>query len=151
MNKTIMIIFSFLIISSTIFGQTTKASIEKIKNHIIALDKSGWEAWKNKDAKWFKTNTTEDFLSINSEGISNKEQVIQSTLNDCDVKNISLNNFNFVMLNESTVLLTYTAIQDGECGGVKLTQNIRVAVNYIKRGEKWFEALYMETPIIKFK
>jgi hypothetical protein len=58
MNKTIMIIFSFLFISSTIFGQTTKASIEKIKNHIIALDKSGWEACKNKDAKWYKKNTT---------------------------------------------------------------------------------------------
>ena len=149
MNKTILIIFSVLIISSIIFGQSKKIDVEKIKNDIIALDKSGWEAWKNKDAKWFEINTTEEFLSINSDGISNKTQVIKSTLNDCDVKSISLNDFKFVMLNESTVLLTYTAIQDGECGGVKLTQNIRVAVNYVKIGENWLEALYMETPIVQ--
>ena len=118
-----------------------------MQEKIIDLEKSGWNAWKNKDAEWFKTNTTDEFLSINSDGISNKAQVVKSTPIDCNVKSFSLDNFKFVMLDKNTVLLTYTAMQDGECGGKKLTTKIRASVNYVKRNGKWLEALYMETPI----
>jgi len=145
--KSILIILStVLTVSTNGFAQTkmTKAQLEK---HIISLEKSGWEAWKNKNAEWFKINTTEEFLSINSEGISDKAQVIKSTPIDCDVKSFSFNNFKFVMLNENTVLLTYTVIQDAVCGGKKIAPRVRASVNYVKRNAKWLEALYMETPI----
>ena len=143
----------FLVIStmgftSKIVAQTKVSNKEKIKELIIALEKSGWEAWKNKDAKWFQSNTTKEFLSVNSQGISNKEQVVKSTPIDCNVKSISLDNFRFVLLNESTVLLTYTAMQVGECGGIKL-KKVRASVNYIKQKGKWLEAFYMETPVVE--
>ena len=143
----------FLLISTLVFTPTCKAQTkvsnkEKIKEQIIALEKSGWEAWKNKDAKWFQSNTTKEFLSVNSQGISNKVQVVKSTAIDCNVKSISLDNFRFVLLNKSTVLLTYTAMQVGECGGIKLTK-VRASVNYVKQNGKWLEALYMETPVVE--
>jgi hypothetical protein len=147
MNTAKMIFLWMAIISSAVVGQTNNKEAEAVKQHIIALDKAGWESWKNNDASWYRVNTTEEFLSINADGISNKEQVIQSTLKDCNVKSIALDNFHVELLNESTVLLTYTAVQVGECGGVPLPRDIRVAVNYVKRGERWLEALYMETPI----
>ncbi len=71
MKKTIIIIISFLTIAANTFGQTKVSKEEKVKEQIIALDKSGWEAWKNNNAEWFQNNTTEEFLSINSEGVSN--------------------------------------------------------------------------------
>lgn len=147
MKTALLVILGIAAIFSSLFGQRNSKEQELLKNHIIALDKAGWESWKNNDTMWYSLNTTEEFLSVNADGISNKRQVIQSTLKDCNVKSIALDNFNFVLLNESTVLLTYTAVQDGECGGVPLAQNIRVAVNYVKKGEKWLEALYMETPV----
>ena len=149
MKKTIIILISFLAIAANTFGQTKTSKEENIKEQIIALDKSGWEAWKNNTAEWFQNNTTEEFLSINAEGVSNKAQVVKSIAADCDVKSFSLDNFKFVMLNENTVLLTYIATQDGVCGGNKLTSKIRATVNYVKRGGKWLEALYMETPSIE--
>ena len=149
MKKTIIILISFLTIAANTFGQTKISKEEKVKEQIIALDKSGWEAWKNNNAEWFQNNTTEEFLSINSEGVSNKARVVKSISADCDVKSFSLDNFKFVMLNENTVLLTYIATQDGECGGNKLTSKVRATVNYVKRGGKWLEALYMETPSIE--
>ena len=149
MKKTIIIIISFLTIAANTFGQTKVSKEEKVKEQIIALDKSGWEAWKNNNAEWFHNNTTEEFLSINSEGVSNKAQVVKSVSADCNVKSISLDNFKFVMLNENTLLLTYIATQDGVCGGNKLTAKVRATVSYVKRDGKWLEALYMETPAIE--
>ena len=147
MKKLLNILLVTLVFNTAGFAQTTISKNKKLEAKIIALEKSGWNAWKKKDAGWFKANTTGEFLSINSDGISNKAQVVKSTPIDCNVTSFSLDNFKFVMLNEHVVLLTYTSIQDGECGGKKLTSKIRASVNYVKRNGKWLEAFYMETPI----
>lgn len=119
---------------------------DKSSARIIALEKAGWEAWKNKNANRFRDNTTDECVWINSEGISTKAEMIKSTQADCNVTSDALNSFRFVRLNNITVLLTYIAIQDGYCGNKKLTGKIRASVNYVKRGGKWREAFYMETP-----
>ena len=147
MKKLLNILIVTLVFNTAGFAQTIISKAAKLEAKIISLEKSGWNAWKNKDAEWFKANTTAEFLSINSDGISNKAQVVKSTPIDCNVNSFSLDNFKFVMLNEHVVLLTYTAIQDGECGGKKLTSKIRASVNYVKRNGKWLEAFYMETPV----
>lgn len=148
--KRVLFVLTICLISNLTFGQKTENINEKnLKEKIIALDKSGWEAWKNNDAEWFQTNTTKEFLSINSEGVSNKSQVVKSVATDCQVKSFSLDNFEFVILNENTILLTYIATQDGVCGSNKLTAKVRASVNYVKRGEHWLEAFYMETPLIE--
>ena len=144
-----MFLIVICIATTVVFGQTNMPDDKNIESQIISLEKAGWEAWKNNNAEWFQSNTTEEFLSINSEGVSDKEQVVNSTPTACDVKNVSIDNFKFVMLSENTVVLTYIAIQDGVCGEKKLAEKIRVAVNYVKRNGKWLEALYMETPMAK--
>ena len=149
MKTALMFLIVFCIATTVVFGQTNMLDEKNIESQIISLEKAGWEAWKNNNAEWFQSNTTEEFLSINSEGVSDKEQVVNSTPTACDVKNVSIDNFKFVMLSENTVVLTYIAIQDGVCGEKKLAEKIRVAVNYVKRNGKWLEALYMETPMYK--
>jgi hypothetical protein len=131
---------------SIAFGQTKIANDSKLKGQIIALETAGWEAWKNKDSSWTRENVTAEFLLINSGGVSNKEQVIKATATDCEVKGYSLNNFNFVTLDKDSVLMTYTAKQDGVCNGKTIPANVRASVVYVKRGAKWLESLYMETP-----
>ena len=149
MKKAWMFLIVICIATTVVFGQSNMPDNKNIESQIISLEKAGWEAWKNNNAEWFQSNTTEDFLSINSEGVSDKEQVVNSTPTACDVKNVSIDNFKFVMLSENTVILTYIAIQDGVCGEKKLAEKIRVTVNYVKRNGKWLEALYMETPMAK--
>ena len=147
MKKTLIILLCA--VAGSISGRAQKITDTnaKLEKQIIALDRSGWEAWKNKNAGWFRNNTTKEFLSISAEGISDKAQVISSTPTDCNVKSYSLNDFKFVILNENTVLLTYTAMQDGECGGKKIASKVRAAVTYVKHGKRWLEACYMDTPI----
>lgn len=147
MKKIMMILMIAIAASSVAFGQTKMSKDSKVEAQIIALEKAGWEAWKNKNSAWFQTNTTEESLWINSEGISNKAQVLKSTPTDCEVKSYSLDNFKFVMLGKDVALLNYTAMQDGVCGGKKIPPQIRATVNYVRRGGKWLEAMYMETPM----
>ena len=127
--------------------QSKASDIKALEAKIIKLDKSGWKAWKNKNAKWFEINTTKNFVSISSDGISDKSQVIKSIANDCDIISYALSEFKFISINENSVLLTYIATQDGKCGGIKLNAKVRVAANYIKQKGKWLEAFYMETRI----
>lgn len=146
MNKTLLIL---VLVGALGFKTSAQSKPTGVASQIIALEKAGWEAWKNKNVNWFQNNTTETCLWISSEGISDKAQMIKSTSTDCNVTIVSIDNFKFVILNENAVLLTYVATQDGYCGNKKLTEKIRASVNYVKRGGKWLEAFYMETPVVK--
>jgi hypothetical protein len=146
MKKTLLIILLTIAACSFAFGQTKQANDGKTQAQIIALETAGWEAWKNKDSVWTRDNVTQEFLLVNSEGVSNKTQVIKATATDCEVKGYSLANFKFVTLDKDAMLMTYTARQDGVCSGKTIPANVRASVVYVKRGGKWLEALYMETP-----
>lgn len=149
MKKIMMLLMIALAATPAAFGQTKMSKDSKVEAQIIALEKQGWEAWKNKNAVWFQTNLTEDFVMVNSEGVENKAQVLKSTPTDCEVKSFSLDNFKFVMLDKNAALLTYTAMQDAVCNGKTIPAQVRASVNYVRRGGKWLEAFYMETPTVK--
>ncbi len=78
--------------------------------------------------------------------ISSRAEAIKSTTTGCKVSSFSLANFRFVELDKNAVLLTYTATQDAVCGGKKAPATVQVAVNYVKRGGRWLEAMYMQSP-----
>ena len=42
--------------------------------------------------------------------------------------------------------LTYTATLDAVCNGKKAPAKVRAMVNYVKRGDRWLEAMYMQAP-----
>ena len=149
MKKLMMILMVAVAASSAAFGQAKMSKSDKVKTQIINIERAGWEAWKNKDASWTKNNVTEEFLLVNSYGISNKSETMKSTATDCDVKSYSLDNFKFVTLDKDSTLMTYTAMQDGRCSGETIPAKVRASVVYVKRGGKWLEAFYMETPLIR--
>ncbi|MGH9871882.1 MAG: nuclear transport factor 2 family protein [Pyrinomonadaceae bacterium] len=146
MKKMMTAILIAIAALSFAFGQTKMSNDAKVEAQVIALEKAGWEAWKNKDGSWTRDNVTEEFLLVNSDGVSSKTQVVKSTATDCEVKSYSLDKFQFVTLDKDSVLMTYTAMQDGVCSGKPIPANVRASVVYVKRAGKWLEALYMETP-----
>lgn len=149
MKKTLIILLSALTVGTTGFAQTKMSKNASLEKHIIALDISGWEAWKNNNVKWFETNTAAEFMAINGGVISTRAEVIKYTPSGCQVKSYSLDDFRFVVLSENTVLLTYTAFQDAICDGKKIPEKVRAAVTYIKRGGRWLEACFMDSPILQ--
>lgn len=79
MKKIIMILMISIGISSVALGQTktSKDKNNSVERQILALEKAGWEAWKNKDAAWFQTNQADDALSVHADGVTDKAQGIK--------------------------------------------------------------------------
>lgn len=149
MNRIVLMVLCICSIVHGSSGQATNAKDEKLKAAIIALDIDAWNNWKNKDVKAFQAGTIDEFVSISSDGISTKEEMITTAFVDCNVKSFSLHDIEFVKLNKKTVLLTYSAKQDAECDGTKLSPDVWATVTYVKRGGKWLEAIYMEAAVTK--
>ena len=145
MFKELSIVVSLFFILNAASGQELSPKDEKLKAHIVDLDIAAWNNWKNKDVAAFRSGTIDEFVSISSDGISTKEQMVVTAFVDCNLKSFSLHDIGFIKLNKKAVLLTYTATQDGECDGTKLTPTVLSSVSYVKRGGKWIEAFYMET------
>jgi hypothetical protein len=141
-----ILVLTTLLTACTFAKPEGKQEEKSLETTIIELDKQGWESWKNNDPTWFIENTTEHFQSISSGGISTKAEVVQGIPGDCQVAAYSLSDFKFTILDRHAVLLTYTADQDAVCGGEKAPSVLRVAVNYVRRDDKWLEAMYMQAP-----
>ncbi len=148
MNKIMMILMIAIGVSSVAFGQTKMSKDNSVETQIIALEKAGWEAWKNKDAKWFQANLTDDALSVRSDGVTDKAQNIKD-LPNCEVKSVSLDGFKFLMLDKNSALITFTGMQDAVCGGKTQPSTVRASSVYVKRGGKWLNAFYTETPAVQ--
>lgn len=145
MKKTVIFLLGIIIASGASAQKNNK--LEQLKAHIIDLDTRAWEAWKKKNVQWFRDHTTEDFLSISGNTVSTKADVLKATPTECDVKSYALDNFQFIVLNETAVVLTYTVVQDARCSGEKIPVKVRASVNYVKRNGKWLEAFYVDAPI----
>lgn len=135
-------------ISSVALGQTktSKDKNNSVERQILALEKAGWEAWKNKDAAWFQTNQADDALSVHADGVTDKAQGIKD-LPSCDVKSVSLSDFKFLMINKDAALITFTGNQDAVCGGKTQPSKVRASSVYAKRGGKWLNVFYTEIPL----
>ena len=151
MKKMLIIMVIAIAASPIAFGQTkmSKDTGNSVETQIIALEKQGWEAWKNKNGSWFQTNLTEDALFVNAEGVGNKSQIVKSMGSDCEVKSYSLDNFKFLMLDKNSALITFTGMQDAVCSGKTIPATVRASAIYVKRGGKWLVAFYTDTPATK--
>ena len=150
--KKILIIMVIAIAASPIaFGQTkmSKDTGNSVETQIIALEKQGWEAWKNKNSSWFQTNLTEDALFVNSDGVANKLQIVKFMGSECEIKSYSLDDFKFLMLDKNSALISFTGMQDGVCSGKTIPATVRGSAIYVKRGGKWLLAFYTDTPVTK--
>lgn len=147
MKKLIMIMAIAIAASSAAFGQMkSKATNNSVDTQLIALEKQSWEEWKNKNGTFFQTLLTDEAVNVGVGGLSNKSQIVKSTSSDCEIKSFSVDNFKVVMLDKDAALLTYTAMQDGVCGGRTIPAKVFASSVYVKRGGKWLNAFYQETP-----
>ncbi len=149
MKKIMMMLMIAIGVSSVAFGQTKMSKDSKVEAQIIALEKAGWEAWKNKNAAWYQTNLAEDALQVNGGGVLNKSQILKITGTDCEIKSFSLDNFKFLMLDKNSALITFTGMQNGVCSGKTIPAKVHSTSVYVRRDGKWLNALYTETPAVQ--
>ncbi|KXK06980.1 MAG: hypothetical protein UZ17_ACD001000297 [Acidobacteria bacterium OLB17] len=113
------------------------------------LHSAGWEAFRNKDAKWFEANTTKDLAFADPGGgwHAGQASVIKLWTSDMKCDGITKTSFTdaFASAVSPTVeILTGTGSADGMCDGQK-NGPVHTAAFYVKEGDAWKLAFMFES------
>ncbi len=128
-------------------GKTTLAAPEK--DALVTLEKSAYEAWKTKDAKFWGKFLSDKFVGYGSSGRLDKASAAKEyTGTDCEIKNYALSDEQMKPLGNDVALLTYKTTVDGTCGGQRLPAKSWAATIYARAGDTWKGAFHAEAPIV---
>ncbi len=115
---------------------------------LMALERSAYDAWKNKDLKFWDDFLASNVVMMGPSGTMNKAAIIkQFSGMECEVKNISYSDPQVSQLGPDTALITHKLSRDGSCGGEKLSENAWVATLYLREGGEWKAGFHAEYPI----
>jgi len=137
------------LVSQAALAQAIPSGSDLARARVIELEKSGWTAWKNRDARWYAANTIREAVWINADGVTDKTQFLKELPTACKVASFALADYRFALTTRDMVIMSYTATQDAECGGKKLAPRVRASVVYVRRAGRWLEAMSMETPLTR--
>ena len=132
------------------FGQAKNGSNDKLKETLVDLEKRSWEAWKDRDGKFYQDFLSDDHQELGAGGVSTKSEIVPFVgSNVCTVKSYSVDSFTLTVFDKNAALLTYHAVQDTSCGGSPVPSPVWISSLYVKREGKWLNALYQQTPTRK--
>ena len=119
------------------------------KEALMTMEKAGWEAWKNRDAKWTEENASDKYVGLGTSGRMDKAAAVKSyTTQKCEIKSYTLSDDQMQMVGPDVAVLTFKGAQDYTCDGKKGPANVQSASIYIREGDKWKALFYAETPIV---
>ena len=117
---------------------------------LTKIHQAGWDAWKNKDAKWFDQNTTATLAFVDPAGKSygNKADVIKLWTEGMKCEGVTkvsvTDGFGFA-LSPTVEVFEHKGTSDGSCDGQKNGPLWGTAV-YVKEGDTWKLAYLFEMP-----
>ena len=141
--------FSMLLLTDGLTAKAEPAGETALKEQLVKLEKQSWEAWRNRDGKFFQEFLSDDHVEVGFGGLSSKAEVVAFVASPvCQVKSYELDHFELKMLDQNTALLTYRETQDTICHH-PVPSPCWVSSLYMKRGERWLNVLYQQTQISK--
>ncbi len=119
------------------------------KDALMTLEKSGWEAWKNRDPKWTEQNYSDKGFNVGTTGRTEKAEMIKAySTQKCEIKSYSLSDDQMRMAGPDVAILTFKSAQDVVCDGKKSPANVQSASIYAREGDKWKAVFYAEAAIV---
>ena len=116
---------------------------------LVTLEKRAYAAWKSKDAKFWDTFLSDNFVGWGSSGRLDKASATREfTGADCAIKSYALSDEQMSPLGKRAALITYRITVDGTCGGQEVPANGWAASVYVRDGDKWKGAFHAEAPVV---
>jgi len=129
-------------------GAEAGAATPAVEKELVALEKRAWEAWRKKDADFFKGFFSGDSVIVSAAGVVAPAALLAAASDpDCSLGDFSLDNFKVVALNADTAILTFRALQSAACGGAAAARPdvVWASTVYVRRGGKWLSAFHQQT------
>ena len=119
---------------------------------LVALEKSAYEAWKSKDAKFWDRFLSNKFVGYGSSGKLDRASATKVyTGADCEIRSYALSGEQMKLLGNDAALITHKTAVDGTCGGQRVPAHSWAASVYVRDGDKWRGAFHAEAPIVDAK
>jgi hypothetical protein len=116
---------------------------------LVALEKSAYEAWKSKDAKFWDTFLSDKFVAWSPSGRLDKASATkQYAGTNCEIKSYALSDEQIQPLGNDAALITHKTTVDGTCDGQEVPPSSWVASVYVRDGDTWKAAFHAEAPIV---
>ena len=127
----------------------TTAPAPPTKHLLITLEKRAYAAWKSKDAKFWNTFLSDNFVGYGSSGKLDKTSATREyTAANCEIKSYALSDEQMKPIGNNAALLTFKGTVDGTCDGQTLPAESREASVYVRDGEQWKNVFHAEAPIV---
>ena len=119
------------------------------KDALYALEKTGWEAWKNRDTKPLDDLISDKYVGFAASGRTDKAASIKSMgTTNCKINSYSWSDEQMNMIGADVAVLTFKADQDYICDGKKGPTPTWSASVYVREGDKWRNQFYVENPVV---
>lgn len=126
------------------------ADTASVEATLIQLEKDSWVAWQGHDGRFFDRFLSDDHIEVGIGGPSGKTDVVAGVSGGgCVVASYRLDRFKVRQLDDGTAVLTYWADQTTHCGEAKVPSPVWATSMYQKRGGRWLNVLYVQSPIGK--
>jgi ketosteroid isomerase-like protein len=137
--------------SNSSANSNTAAPADALTDALMAVERKGWEAWKNQDVKAIEETVSADvaFIDITGKATFGKADVIKGwTDGSCKVSSVAISDGKAKSITKDAAILNFKGTAVGTCGDMKLEPLWGTTVA-IKEGDTWRAVYIFETPIRK--
>jgi ketosteroid isomerase-like protein len=116
---------------------------------LMALENKAWEAYKNKDGKYFEGFLGDTMIDGGGRGTMPKAEVVKMIAgNKADVKSFTLSEPRVTSAGADAAVLTYKATVDGTEDGKAIPSPVTVATVFVRSGADWKAVYHNEVPVV---
>jgi hypothetical protein len=145
-KQFILFCVTLIAVAPVCFGQATLAKPSKSGSNetaITDLEKSAWEAYKNKQADAFKKLMLKDYYGEYAEGIKNLDREV-ADMAKADLRDYSLADMKVVFPSADVAVITYKSTIQQTSEGKDMSGTYNSASIWVKKGGKWLEVFHTE-------
>ena len=124
------------VLLAVLFAATSVSIAAPDKDAIIAKEKAIWQAFKDKKADEFKKLVSADLVAVYPNGVMNMKHELDA-MTKTDMKSFSLSDFNVVMTDADTAILSYKAKVEGTTDGKDSSGNYNCGSVWQMKNGQW--------------
>jgi hypothetical protein len=150
MKKTLTLCYIAVLAAAPVcFGQSSPAKSGKSPANdttITNLEKSAWEAFKNKQTDAFKALLSKDFCAVYADGIKTLDAEV-AEMAKTDLGDYSFADVKVAFPHPKVAVITYKATQHSTSGGQDMSGTYNCGSVWVQQGGKWLGALHTEAKV----
>jgi hypothetical protein len=148
MKKPFILCFvTLLAIVPVCFGQAKPAKSGKSapsETAIADMEKSAWEAYKNKQADAFKALMSKDYYGVYAEGVKTLDAEV-ADMAKSDLREYSFADVKVVFPHPKVAVVTYKATVQASADGKDVSGTYNSGSVWVQKGQKWIGAFHSES------